>query len=358
MRSVTGRSARPVLSLEEPVRKTLLASLAMVCSLALAAPAHADPPADPGWGLDRIDQTHLPLDGGFTTQSTGVGVNVYVIDSTVDTSVPDFGGRAQIVYDPFNNGPTLCAMDDMESHGTAVAGVIAGARYGVAKQANILAVNAVDCSGATDNGTNLLNAIKWVIEDHKTRPGPAVANISWNNMGQGYFSTFLPQAIEIAQAVNTLAASGVFVTVSSGNFGSKNNFFERIVYSHACSNPPANAGGALVVAASNQQDEYVFDQPLPDGSNWTASYGECVDIVAPGHQVMSDSDKLDGTFKAVNGTSFAAPYAAGVAALYKATHGETPSATLKSWILAHAMPGVLTKVPAGTPNLLLTTGGL
>lgn len=340
------------------MRKMLLASLAIVCSLALTTPAHADPPADPGWGLDRIDQANLPLDNGFSTQSTGAGVNVYVIDSTVDTSLPDFGGRAQIVHDPFNNGPTVCAMDDMESHGTAVAGIIAGARYGVAKQANILAVNAIDCSGATDNGTNLLNAINWVIEDHKTRPGPAVANISWNNMGQGYFSTFLPQATAIARAVNTLAASGVFVTVSSGNFGSSQNWLEQIVWSHACSNPPANAGGALVVAASTRQDEYVFNQPLPTGGNWTASYGECVDIVAPGHQVVSDSDKLDGTFKPVNGTSFAAPYAAGVAALYKSTHGETPSAALKSWMLAHATPGVLTKVPAGTPNLLLNTGGL
>jgi subtilisin family serine protease len=339
------------------VKKTLVASLALICSLALAAPANAVPETGPGWGLDRIDQTQLPLDNSFTAHSTGAGVNVYVIDGGVDTTLPDFGGRASIVYDKFNTGNGTCAVDK-GSHGTAVAGVVAGATYGVAKQANILAVNGVDCSGATDNGQNLLDAINFVIEHHRTHPGPAVANISRNNMGQGYISTFQPQAIALANAVNSLTASGVFVTVSAGNVGTSQPWITQWAGQTACANPPANAGGALVVAGSNRNDEFIWKEPLSDGNNWSSAYGECVDIVAPAQAVMTDSEKLNGQFEPDNGTSFAAPYAAGVAALYKATYGDAPSAGVKAWIKAHGVVGALTKVPNATPNLLLTTGGL
>lgn len=55
----------------------------------------------------------------------------------------------------------------------------------------------------------------------------------------------------------------------------------------------------------------------------------------------------------------AAPFVAGVAALYKQTYGDEPSATVKQWIIAHAVPGVIAGGgTGGTPNLLLNTGGL
>jgi hypothetical protein len=55
----------------------------------------------------------------------------------------------------------------------------------------------------------------------------------------------------------------------------------------------------------------------------------------------------------------AAPFAAGVGALYKQAHGDAPSATVKQWILAQATQGVIQGgETGGTPNLLLNTGGL
>ena len=49
--------------------------------------------ANPPWGLDRIDQTALPLDQEYSYVSTGAGVTVYVIDSGLRTSHQEFTGR-------------------------------------------------------------------------------------------------------------------------------------------------------------------------------------------------------------------------------------------------------------------------
>ena len=59
-----------------------------------AMDANGDP-----WGLDRIDQTALPLSGTYTWTSTAAGVHAYIIDTGIWTMHPDFGGRADEVYD-------------------------------------------------------------------------------------------------------------------------------------------------------------------------------------------------------------------------------------------------------------------
>ena len=48
----------------------------------------------PSWGLDRLDQRDLPLNGSFTYPNTGAGVTAYIIDTGIRTSHSDFGGRA------------------------------------------------------------------------------------------------------------------------------------------------------------------------------------------------------------------------------------------------------------------------
>jgi subtilisin family serine protease len=55
----------------------------------------------PSWGLDRIDQRYLPLNNAYTYFQTAAGVTAYVIDTGINYTHPDFGGRASAGYDAF-----------------------------------------------------------------------------------------------------------------------------------------------------------------------------------------------------------------------------------------------------------------
>jgi subtilisin family serine protease len=357
-----------------PVKKksTLLAPLAaMALLLPTATTASAATQNVTGdWALDRIDQTALPLDGTYTTQSQGQGVNAYVIDSGIDYSNPDLGGRAHLAYDAFGGDGQPCTTPQTgftdASHGTQVADVLGGTTYGVAKQVNLWSVKVMNCGDFTSSADTdkVIAAINWLAQNHQS---PAVANISLSWSGAAYAELFDPFHVnELTAAVNNLAASGVFVTVAAGNVSSSDPL--AFTKAYAVDNPPANAGKALVVMESDRNDQAPLNTTYTaaDGcpGTWSSAFGG--DIYAPGVAVQTDVD-LNGPYHGLEcGTSLAAPMAAGVAALYKATYGDTPSATLKSWILTHATQGAITNNPPQqgsntntyTPNLLLNTGGL
>ncbi|MEY3581978.1 MAG: hypothetical protein RLZ02_931, partial [Actinomycetota bacterium] len=75
----------------------------------------------PTWGLDRINQANLPLDLLYSYEYTGLGVDVYVIDSGISAIHEEFGGRVSTGFSVF---PDTMGSEDCHGHGTSVAGVI------------------------------------------------------------------------------------------------------------------------------------------------------------------------------------------------------------------------------------------
>ena len=111
------------------------------------------------WGLDRIDQRDLPLDHAlFTSPYSGSGVSVYVIDSGILPTHQEFGGRAAGAKDFVGDGRAGDCGATGTGHGTHVAGTIGGSTSGVARQARLVSLRVLDCSG---NGTwsNVLRAL-------------------------------------------------------------------------------------------------------------------------------------------------------------------------------------------------------
>ncbi|HEY3279729.1 MAG TPA: S8 family peptidase [Gemmatimonadales bacterium] len=268
------------------------------------------------WGLDRIDQTALPLSRSYTYTATGGGVHAYIIDTGIWTLHPDFGGRANNVYDAFG-----VTGEDCHGHGTHVSGTIGGTTYGVAKSVSLHGVRVLSCAGLGLT-SQIIAGIDWVRANHVK---PAVANMS---LGGG-----LSQALN--DATTNLWNAGVFVAVAAGN--------DNV---DACTASPASANGAFTAAASEKTDAKA------SYSNW----GTCVEAYAPGSAIVSDF--LAGTTMSLSGTSMASPHFAGVGVLYKATFGDAPSATVSNWIISNATGGVITGNPGGTPNRLLNKASL
>lgn len=265
---------------------------------------------NPTWGLDRIDQRYLPLDGRYVWHVDATQVNTYVFDTGIDYGHPEFGGRAHFAYDTFGGNGFDC-----HGHGTHVAGTIGSKTYGVSKASQLWSVRVLNCSGS-GTWAGIINAVNWVAANYQA---PAVANFS---LGGGYSAA-------VNTAIDNLANAGVFVVAAAGNSSA-----------NACNSSPASASRAYTVAASD----------INDGSAWFTNHGSCVDIYAPGVDITSTVP--GGGTATWSGTSMAAPHVAGVAAQYK-YYGDQSSAAMASFITQQGTPGVLSGVPANTPNLLL-----
>ncbi|WP_431034087.1 S8 family peptidase [Streptomyces sp. P6-2-1] len=270
----------------------------------------------PSWGLDRIDQKSLPLNGSYTyPDSAGQGVTAYVIDTGVRITHQDFGGRASYGYDAVDKDNTA---QDGNGHGTHVAATIAGTSFGVAKKAKVVGVRVLNNAGSGTTA-QVVAGIDWVTANAVK---PAVANMS---LGGGADST-------IDAAVRRSIASGVTYAVAAGNEST-----------NASTKSPARVSEAITVGATTNTDAKAS----------YSNYGTVVDLFAPGSSITSAWGTGDTTTNTISGTSMATPHVAGAAAVYLAGHTSATPAQVSSALVAGASTGVVTSPGSGSPNRLL-----
>ncbi|MEV0637105.1 S8 family peptidase [Streptomyces sp. NPDC050619] len=268
------------------------------------------------WGLDRVDQTSLPLSGTYTyPDSAGSGVTAYVIDTGVRITHSQISGRASYGYDAVDGDTTA---SDGNGHGTHVATTIAGSTYGIAKKAKIVAVRVLDNAGSGTTA-GVIAGVNWVTNNHS---GPSVANMS---LGGGASTT-------LDNAVANSIASGVTYAVAAGNSSA-----------NASSSSPARVASAITVGATTNTDAKAS----------YSNYGSVLDIFAPGSSITAGWYTSDTATNTISGTSMATPHVAGAAAVYLAGHTSATPAQVATALVNGSTTGKVTSAGTGSPNRLL-----
>jgi len=264
------------------------------------------------WGLDRIDQSNLPLNKKYDYVSDGTKVLAYVIDTGILENHSEFTDRNLPGFSAIGASSNTT---DCNGHGTHVAGTIGGTTYGVAQNVSLVPVKVLDCNGSGST-IGVIAGLEWVT---KQTARPAVANMSLG----GRASTALDSA------VSALVASGVTVVVAAGNSRAD-----------ACKSSPARVPSAITVAASDQNDVFAS----------FSNYGSCVDIIAPGVNITSAWWTGTTATATISGTSMASPHVAGVVA--RLLSSSSTLAVSKNPV-TYSVTGVVKKIRIGTVNKLL-----
>ncbi len=271
------------------------------------------------WGLDRTDQRSLPLDKQITRGGTGAGVSAYIIDTGVYATSAEFGSRVTSGFTSVSDGK---GSGDCHSHGTHVAGTVAGSTYGIAPQATIVPVRVLDCNGAGSTA-DIVSGIEWIIQHHVAGV-PAVANMSLGSMSG--------VDVAINDAVARGVADGITFVVAAGNW-----------YSDACNYSPSSEASAITVGATDSTDAVAG----------FSNSGSCVDIMAPGVHIISAAITSPNATSTKSGTSMASPHVAGVVANMLGNAPTMTPAQVATQLLANATDATLTNLPSNTTNALL-----
>jgi len=283
------------------------------------------------WGIDRVGETNILLDGNFHHPSSGgASVTSYIVDTGVRIDHVEFEGRASFGF----KAEASWSNTDVNGHGTHVAGTIGGKTYGLAKKCHIVAVKVLSDSGS-GSWAGVIAGVDYVAADAPKRGRRATANMI---LGGGASPT-------LDSALTAAIASGVVFVVAAGNENQ-----------NACNVSPARTATAITAgstAVANKSGKQVDNRS--SFSNW----GTCVSILAPGSLITSAWATSATATNTISGTSMASPHVCGVATLYLEAHPAATPAQVKAALIAGANSGHVdlacgaSTVCLQTPNKLL-----
>jgi subtilisin family serine protease len=269
------------------------------------------------WGLDRLDQSALPLSGSYTYDKNGSAVDAYIFDTGIRLDHEEFTGRVSAGFDAFTSAVFA---NDYNGHGSHVAGTVGGTKYGVAKGIKLIAVKVLGDNGS-GSFSGIIAGIDWAIANHTTKP--AVGNMSLGGTGT---------SATLEAAVRNAINDGIIMCLAAGNSASDASGFT-----------PARTAEAITVGATTSTDGFAS----------YSNYGAVVDILAPGSAITSAWYTGSTVTNTISGTSMATPHVAGVAALYIENNPGSTTAQVEAALKNSAVVGAISSVPAGTANRLL-----
>lgn len=241
----------------------------------------------------------LQVDAVHALPYTGNGVIVAVLDTGIDSDHPDLADSivAQHCFSfascpPFDSDESDSAQQNIYygEHGTHIAGIITSPQ-GIAPDAKIVAIKVSSRVGIYDipRDSDILAGLDWIRANLETLP----VKIITLSLGGGYFSTLCDEEQPAYHYIfQQLTEQGVTIFASAGNDGFKNEISFPACYSNV-----------IAVGATNMADTVAhFSNSSP-----------LVELLAPGVNITSSF--IGGGQVTHQGTSFASPIAAGVAAL-------------------------------------------
>ncbi|KAF9431480.1 serine protease [Entomortierella beljakovae] len=295
------------------------------------------------WGLARIshrDSLNYKTKSKYDhNPDGGEGITVFVIDSGILLTHQEFEGRASWGATFLNTRDPID--EDEMGHGTHCAGTVAGATFGVAKKAQLVAVKVIGWDGM-GTGSDLLAGLDYVYKRHLSHKEQRGSKYRGSVVSM---SLIYQKSKTMNRALQNAADGGLHFAVAAGNYNED-----------ACDFSPSSSEAAVTVGASN------FNNEKADFS----SYGPCVDVFAPGVGVLSAGIRNNQDSELGSGTSMATPHVAGLIAYYLSLIPRNGSAfysgtisppNMKRLLKETATRGVLKGVDANTPNLLVYNGG-
>ncbi|MFA4640891.1 S8 family peptidase [Pyrococcus kukulkanii] len=255
---------------------------------------------------------------------TGEGVVVAILDTGVDCNHIMLKGACIGRVNFVENEPS----DDLNGHGTHVAGIVAGRPVkvvyegkelyvsGVAPGASILSVKVLGKDGG-GTMTQILQGLDYVVEWHKKHPNePIVISMS---LGSPFGSPRDPMVRKVEQIIRE---EHIPVVIAAGN--------EFVVI-----DSPGIATGAITVAAVDREMKVASFSGKGPGTN---PYDIKPDIAAPGVKILSARAGTLNEFVAMSGTSMATPHVSGVVALILQKYGQLTPETIKLMLEKTAIP--------------------
>jgi hypothetical protein len=228
--------------------------------------------------------SQINVDDVWNEGLTGEGIDIAVLDTGIHDEHTALTVEKEVDF-------TGEGTDDLNGHGTHVAGIIASADStykGVAYGANLFNVKVLNKTGS-GYASDVIAGIEWSVEN-----GAEIISISLGAVVDPCDGTD-----PLSQAVDEAVNEGVVVVVAAGNNGPDAGTITS----------PGCAKNAITVGAVDDSDNvpsWSSRGPTDDGRVKP-------DLLAPGVSIVSTWN--DNSFKSLSGTSMSTPHVAGIAAL-------------------------------------------